>query len=410
MARRVRDINLESKSGRGKLKPSGNPYYRLLAKGLHIGYRKGARGGVWVVRRKLPSGYVAETIGLADDVADADGKTVFDFWQAQERAWKVSKTLRHGGPYKVRDAVADYLEHLKGRASYNDTKRRLEAYALPVFGDRQVDKLTAEELRRWQRSLVDAPKRVRGGTRPTNTEDLEAVRRRQVSANRILGQLKAALNFAFEDGKAASDAEWRRTKPFKDVNRSRATYLSIAECKRLLNACDPDFRLLVRGALETGARYGELCRLEVAHFNPDSGTLDIRFSKSGKAKHIILTKDGQDFFAALVAGRASREPMFHREWKPSEQSRPMLKACERAKIDPPQGFNQLRHTWASHAVMGGMPLPVVARNLGHVDTRMVEKHYGHLAPSFVAEAVRKHAPRFGNVRASNVTQMAGHAK
>ena len=35
--------------------------------------------------------------------------------------------------------------------------------------------------------------------------------------------------------------------------------------------------------------------------------------------------------------------------------------------------------------MGGMPLMVVARNLGHADTRMVERHYGHLAPSYVAE-------------------------
>ena len=43
------------------------------------------------------------------------------------------------------------------------------------------------------------------------------------------------------------------------------------------------------------------------------------------------------------------------------------------------------------------------QNLGHVDTRMVERHYGHLAPSYVAESVRKHAPSFGktpsNVRA-----------
>ena len=52
--------------------------------------------------------------------------------------------------------------------------------------------------------------------------------------------------------------------------------------------------------------------------------------------------------------------------------------------------------------MGGMPLPVIARNLGHADTRMVEKHYGHLAPSYVADAVRKHAPRFGSVETSNV--------
>jgi hypothetical protein len=45
--------------------------------------------------------------------------------------------------------------------------------------------------------------------------------------------------------------------------------------------------------------------------------------------------------------------------------------------------------------MAGMPLMVVARNLGHADTRMVERHYGHLAPSFIADAIRASAPRFG---------------
>ena len=38
---------------------------------------------------------------------------------------------------------------------------------------------------------------------------------------------------------------------------------------------------------------------------------------------------------------------------------------------------------------------VVARNLGHSDTRMVERHYGHLAPSYVADAIRAAAPKFG---------------
>ena len=40
-------------------------------------------------------------------------------------------------------------------------------------------------------------------------------------------------------------------------------------------------------------------------------------------------------------------------------------------------------------------LMVVAKNLGHADTRMVEKHYGHLAPSFITEAIRAGAPRYG---------------
>ena len=48
-------------------------------------------------------------------------------------------------------------------------------------------------------------------------------------------------------------------------------------------------------------------------------------------------------------------------------------------------FHALRHTWASHRVMAGAPLMVVAHALGHADTRMVEKHYGHLAPSYIRD-------------------------
>jgi len=52
--------------------------------------------------------------------------------------------------------------------------------------------------------------------------------------------------------------------------------------------------------------------------------------------------------------------------------------------------------------MNGAPLVVVAKHLGHVDTRMVERHYGHLAPGFVADAIRAAAPRFGEAKPSNV--------
>ena len=45
--------------------------------------------------------------------------------------------------------------------------------------------------------------------------------------------------------------------------------------------------------------------------------------------------------------------------------------------------------------LAGAPLMVVGRNLGHADTRMVERHYGHLAPSYIADAIRAAAPKFG---------------
>jgi integrase len=81
----------------------------------------------------------------------------------------------------------------------------------------------------------------------------------------------------------------------------------------------------------------------------------------------------------------------------------MYAASEHARITPPVSFHVLRHTWASLAVMNGVPLLVVAKVLGHSDTRMVERHYGHLAPSYIAEAIRAGAPRFG-VSESNKVQ------
>jgi hypothetical protein len=37
----------------------------------------------------------------------------------------------------------------------------------------------------------------------------------------------------------------------------------------------------------------------------------------------------------------------------------------------------------------------VAEALGHADTRMVSKHYTHLAPNVVHDAIRANLPTFG---------------
>jgi integrase len=87
--------------------------------------------------------------------------------------------------------------------------------------------------------------------------------------------------------------------------------------------------------------------------------------------------------------RANGEP-----WTKSLQALPMARACKHANI-PAISFHGLRHTYASLSVMAGVPLLVLARNLGHVDSKMVELHYGHLATTYITEAIRAGAPRFG---------------
>jgi hypothetical protein len=38
-------------------------------------------------------------------------------------------------------------------------------------------------------------------------------------------------------------------------------------------------------------------------------------------------------------------------------------------------------------------MAVIARQLGHADTRMTERHYAHLAPNYVADTIRANFPR-----------------
>jgi len=96
-------------------------------------------------------------------------------------------------------------------------------------------------------------------------------------------------------------------------------------------------------------------------------------------------------------------------WGKSHQHRPLREACRRAGIDPPASFHILRHTYATHLLQGGAPLPVIAANLGHSDTRMTERHYAHLVPSHVAQVIRATMPKLGLVEPSQVMPLGQSA-
>lgn len=53
--------------------------------------------------------------------------------------------------------------------------------------------------------------------------------------------------------------------------------------------------------------------------------------------------------------------------------------------------------------MKGVPMPVIAKQLGHADTRMTEKHYAHISPNYVADTIRQHFPTLGINQKSNVS-------
>jgi integrase len=352
-------------------------------------------------------------LARADDKEEADGDTVMEYAQAvialRELTDAPEPPPRAG--LTVKQAMALYIERQRqaGSKSVDDLIYRVNAWINPTLGNKIVAELTPNRLRKWLEMVATMPalKRSKSGKpqqfRPEDKSE-EGVRRRQSSANRILGMLKAGLNFAYDERLVSNNAAWgRRLKPYRGVDGVRLRFLSVAEAQRLINASAVEFRPLVEAALQTGCRYSELSQLEVEDFNPDAHTLHIRKSKTNKARHVKLTEEGAAFFRQHCAGRSGR--MFVHDdgspWKKSEQSRPMDAACTRAGIKRIT-IHGLRHTWASLCVKAGVPLIVVAKNLGHSDTRMVERHYGHLPDNFEHDAIRAGAPRF-NMRDNKIS-------
>ena len=415
MARTVRNQKIDTRSARSRLTQRREPDWTVISSGCAGGYRRGSTGGTWVARYRGTDGHRhSEALGAADDAMEPDGRGVLSFGQAQEKArqWFAEQSRgslpQPSAPYTVNEALDDYFASRLARGSKGVQSDRSFARTRikPELGPLELRELSTKKLRDWHTSLATAPKFVRrkagaegAATRGFDAADPEAVRARRATANRVLTVLKGALNHAFREGYAAGDEAWRKVKPFREVDAPVVRFLSAAECLRLVTACDGGFRNLVRGALLTGCRYGELARLQAGDFNAAAGTITVRISKAGKARHVALTEEGAALFAGLTAGRENRELIFKRAdgeaWAPSHQVRPIAEASARAKITPAATFHILRHTYASTLAMRGVPMGVIAAQLGHADTRMTEKHYAHLAPNYVAETVRAALPDFG---------------
>lgn len=449
MARRTEDAPITTPAARAQLAPRPDPYWREIEPGLAVGYRRAAGLGSWVARVRIENRYRETRLGVADDPPkpglakrEPDGATVLDFRQAQARAitWAARQRRIAAGlepeqkatrPYTVAEAIDAHLADMQARGakSVKETREKARAHILPTLGPITLGRLTREKVRDWHRALAEAAPRVRGGLREINRDDPEALRRRRATANRVLTVLKAALNHARAEGRySGSPDAWATVKPFREADAATVRYLADDEIKRLVNACTPDFRMLVTAALLTGTRYGELAAMRAGAFDPQAGIVTVPRSKGGKPRHIVLTDEGHDFFTRQAAGKPADAPMFTRAiqvgqptkaapartarapWGRSHQIRLMREACEAAKITPAVGFHVLRHTYASRLAMRGVPMAVIAEQLGHADTRMTERHYAHLGPRYVADAVRAAFGTLGIVQTDNVAPFGrGHA-
>lgn len=424
MGRSVKDVRLQDRASRGRLPVSSDIYWRAINEGCHIGYYRGERGGKWVVRYRQPGGgkgYTKVRIGEADDVRDADGVTVLDWKQAQIKAhdWFEGQArggAKPSGPFTVADALDEYAKAFTVRkgAVPSDLTSRIEQIIKPALGKHEVAKLTKEAVGDWHNSRATSPAklRTRKGAEKQNerpADDKEALRKRRSTANRDLSVLKAALNLAAETREWLPVASWAKVKPFEGVDIAKRRYLNDDESRRLVNASDPEFRPMVRAALLTGGRYGELRHARVKDYDRQSRTVFLVEIKNSDQRPAYLDDDGVEMLEQAVAGKKPAEFIFLRpdgtQWKRSQQQRRMAAAFDQAKIDKTT-YHDLRRSYGARLARAGVPMAVIAEAMGHKDERITRKHYAHLAPSYVSETVRAALSGLGIMEKSNVRSIA----
>jgi integrase len=259
--------------------PRKEPYWHAFRRGASVGLYVGATKREWCARAKDPAGaYRYSTLGTLDALT-------YEQAEAKARAF-ADLTARNERPnYTVADAIDDYVKDAKVRNSESSAKgirQRLTRNVPPELASRRLSDLRSIEVKRWRDGMV------------RESTDPEAVRRSKDNANRVFAMLKAALNLAFKSGYAASDGEWRRVTTFQDVGEPRRLFLTPEQVRALLDTTEGAFRDLLKAAVLTGARYGELIAAKARDFDRKSGTLHLsgktgpRACYPGQSHHVFL--------------------------------------------------------------------------------------------------------------------------
>ena len=236
----------------------------------------------------------------------------------------------------------------------------LTARLLPAFGSLPLARITRACVIRW----FDEYSRTAPG-----------------GANHALDLLRRILNQAVACGHLD-------TNPARGVKRNPrpilTRFLSRDEIRRLHQALDRHAGArpsrarqadIIRLLLLTGCRRGEI--LTLRWHDVDEDTLNLADAKAGPRRVFLNVQ------ARSILERQPRSGCPYVFPSPTHPERPVspklplwYRVRREAEIDDVR-LHDLRHTFASHAVLQGVPLPVVSRLLGHKQPSMTLR-YAHV--------------------------------
>jgi integrase len=180
------------------------------------------------------------------------------------------------------------------------------------------------------------------------------------------------------------------------VDNQRTEFLTEDELDRLLETLDnwpfPKSAALVRFALLTGLRRGEICKLTWSDVDFERNMVTLKNPKGGRTATIPLSRDAMAVLRSMTV--VSSDLVF-----PGENGRqradfkgPWQRIRKASQLPEDFRFHGLRHHFASTLVSNGVDLGIVRELLTHRHVSTTEK-YAHFAP----DAVRRAADRSGEL-------------
>ncbi|MGH6877239.1 MAG: tyrosine-type recombinase/integrase [Rhizomicrobium sp.] len=261
--------------------------------------------------------------------------------------------------------LKEHAEPHKKPSSAKEDKRLIENRIRPALGTVSVESVTRADILKLQHNLRETP----------------------YEANRVIALLSKAFNLAEAWGLRPDGTNpTRHVKRFPEKKRER--FLDRDELSRLGTALrdmerSGEVRPIpiagLRLLLLTGCRVSEVLAFEWRSINWEAGTIRLSDSKTGpKTVHLgvaaldVLSKikrQGEHVLTAILS------PEERLSLHTLEKTWSLIR--ERANLD---GFrlHDLRHTYASWAVMGGHSLPITGALLGHSEPQTTQR-YAHLA-------------------------------
>lgn len=294
--------------------------------------------------------------------------------------------VRSTGPVKFRDFIPiwrrDHVDTQQLKPSTREGyESMIERHFLPAFGDLRMDRITAEDIRRFFKQKQEATSK--------KTE--------RPMSNKTLINMKRLLNSIFN---FAVVTELLVKNPCKAVKLPRAErremdFLRPEEVRSFLGAfTDEGMRCLFTTAVMTGMRRGELLALQWDDIDHAASVIRVRRSlsageiqtpKTEKSRRSIqvgasllkmlkehkLRTGGRSPFVFTTKGGSLLDPdnLVKRVFEPT------LRA---AGIERHLRFHDLRHTYASILINEGANLKFVSEQLGHASIVITLDRYSHL--------------------------------